>query len=89
MSGRAVPAGEAARQLGISLTRSAGGIALVGSRRPATRRTATGRRGRDHSDPWRRERRLSARNRFRGIVREVRVDGLLAQVELDATGPPR
>lgn len=31
---------------------------------------------------------LSARNRFRGIVREVRVEGLLAQVELEA-GPFR
>ncbi len=32
---------------------------------------------------------LSARNRFRGIVREVKVDGLLAQVELDVTEPAR
>ncbi len=32
---------------------------------------------------------LSARNRFRGIVREVRVDGLLAQVEIDVTEPAR
>jgi molybdopterin-binding protein len=31
---------------------------------------------------------LSARNRFRGIVREVKVEGLLAQVELEA-GPYR
>ena len=31
---------------------------------------------------------LSARNRFRGVVREVKVDGLLAQVELEA-GPFR
>lgn len=31
---------------------------------------------------------LSARNRFRGVVREVKVEGLLAQVELDA-GPFR
>ena len=31
---------------------------------------------------------LSARNRFRGVVREVRVEGLLAQVELEA-GPFR
>jgi molybdopterin-binding protein len=31
---------------------------------------------------------LSARNRFRGLVREIKVDGLLAQVELDA-GPFR
>jgi molybdopterin-binding protein len=31
---------------------------------------------------------LSARNRFRGTVREVKVEGLLAQVELEA-GPFR
>ena len=31
---------------------------------------------------------LSARNRLRGVVRDVRVDGLLAQVELEA-GPFR
>ena len=34
------------------------------------------------------ERGLSARNRLRGTVREVKVEGLLAQVELDA-GPYR
>ncbi|MBD0329590.1 MAG: helix-turn-helix transcriptional regulator [Thermoleophilia bacterium] len=33
-------------------------------------------------------RELSARNRFAGVVRDVRVDGLLAQVELEA-GPFR
>ena len=32
---------------------------------------------------------LSARNRFRGIVREVKVEGLLAQVELETNGPSR
>ena len=32
---------------------------------------------------------LSARNRFRGIVREVTVEGLLAQVEIDVTEPVR
>lgn len=32
---------------------------------------------------------LSARNRFRGVVREVKVDGLLAQVEIDVTEPTR
>jgi molybdopterin-binding protein len=31
---------------------------------------------------------LSARNRFRGVVRDVKVEGLLAQVELEA-GPFR
>ena len=32
---------------------------------------------------------LSARNRFRGIVRAVKIDGLLAQVELETTAPAR
>lgn len=32
---------------------------------------------------------FSARNRFGGIVREVKVDGLLAQVEIDVTDPVR
>jgi molybdopterin-binding protein len=32
---------------------------------------------------------LSARNRFRGIVRSVEVDGLLAKVEIDVTEPSR
>ena len=33
--------------------------------------------------------RMSARNHFRGIVRDVKVEGLLAQVELDVTEPAR
>jgi molybdopterin-binding protein len=32
---------------------------------------------------------ISARNHFRGIVREVKVDGLLAQIEIDVTEPAR
>jgi molybdopterin-binding protein len=32
---------------------------------------------------------LSARNRFRGIVTELKVEGLLAQVEIDVTLPAR
>jgi molybdopterin-binding protein len=32
---------------------------------------------------------LSARNRFRGTVRSVEVDGFLARVELDVTAPAR
>lgn len=32
---------------------------------------------------------ISARNHFRGVVRSVEVDGLLAQVEIDVTGPAR
>lgn len=32
---------------------------------------------------------FSARNRFRGVVRAVEVDGLLARVEIDVTEPAR
>ena len=32
---------------------------------------------------------LSARNRFKGVVRAVKVDGLLAQIELETTAPAR
>ena len=32
---------------------------------------------------------LSARNRFRGVVRSVEVDGFLARVEIDVTEPAR
>jgi molybdopterin-binding protein len=33
------------------------------------------------------KRHMSARNRFSGIVREVKVDGLIAQVEMVVTEP--
>ncbi len=33
--------------------------------------------------------RLTARNRFKGVITEVKVDGLLAQVELVVTDPVR
>ena len=32
---------------------------------------------------------LTARNRFRGVVRSVELDGLLARVEIDVTEPSR
>jgi molybdopterin-binding protein len=35
------------------------------------------------------EEHLSARNRFRGVIRSVEVDGLLARVEIDVTEPAR
>ncbi len=40
-------------------------------------------RGDDHAEQ------LSARNRFRGVVTDVQVDGLIAQVELLVTEPVR
>lgn len=89
MPRQAVPAAEAARRLGISLDTlrrwdRAGKI--------RTRRDAANRRvvpaseldrlsGRADAD-------VSARNRFPGVVRSVQVEGLLAQVELEA-GPFR
>ena len=84
------PAGEAARQLGISLDTlrrwdRQGRIRT--ERDHANRRVVPAEeierlRGGEHQGD------LSARNRFRGVVREVRVEGLLAQVELEA-GPFR
>ena len=90
MPRKAVPASEAARRLGISLDTlrrwdRAGRIRTV--RDPGNRRLVPeseierirGKRGDG----------LSARNRFVGVVRDVRIEGLLAQVELDVVGPTR
>ncbi len=87
---RPYPAGEAARLLGISLDTlrrwdREGRIRV--ERDSANRRLVPAAeverlRGRPEEEG------LSARNRFRGVVREVRVEGLLAQVELEA-GPFR
>jgi molybdopterin-binding protein len=83
-------AGEAARLLGISLDTlrrwdRAGRIRTTRDR--ANRRRVPAREiERLRTRPDGHE--LSARNRFPGVVREVRVEGLLAQVELEA-GPFR
>jgi molybdopterin-binding protein len=89
---RSYTASEAARALGISLDTlrrwdRQGRIRVERDR--ANRRTVPaeeiarlrGGEGDTHA--------LSARNRFRGIVREVKIEGLLAQVELDVTEPAR
>ena len=70
-------------------TRSAGAIAPGGFRRsaigkPAARSRLGGERLQDRSTEE-----LSARNRFRGVVRAVEVEGFLARVELDLTAPAR
>ena len=90
MNDRALSASEAARALGISLDTlrrwdRQGRIHV--ERDSANRRLVPAAeierlRGREHHG-------LSARNRFRGVVREVKVEGLLAQVELDVTEPAR
>lgn len=84
-------ASEAARALGISLdtlrrwdrqgriktTRDAGNRRQVSAREIERLRGAAGTAG------------LSARNRFQGVIREVRVEGLIAQVEIQVTEPTR
>jgi molybdopterin-binding protein len=90
MDDRSLSAGEAARALGISIDTlrrwdRQGRIRV--ERDSANRRLVPASEierllGRERHG-------LSARNRFRGIVREVKVDGLLAQVELDVTEPMR
>jgi len=83
---RTYTASEAARALGISLDTlrrwdRQGRIRVA--RDSANRRVVSGReiqrlRGDD-------SRNLSARNRLEGVVREVKIEGLLAEVELDVT----
>lgn len=83
-------AGEAARALGISLDTlrrwdRAGRIRT--ERDPGNRRVVPAEeieRLRGKADDE-----LSARNRFRGVVRDVEVDGFLARVEIDVTAPAR
>ena len=84
-------ASEAARLLGISLDTlrrwdREGRIAT--SRDPANRRVVAAREIERLRGPGQAARPLSARNRLRGVVVDVKVDGLLAQVELEA-GPFR
>lgn len=87
---RTYTASEAARALGISLDTlrrwDRAGRIRVG-RDGANRRVVSAAeierlRGRDADE-------LSARNHLRGVVRSVEVEGLLAQVEIDVTGPAR
>ena len=83
---RTYTAGEAARTLGISLDTlrrwdRQGRIRV--QRDSANRRVVSAReiervRGDDRKT-------LSARNRLEGVVREVKIEGLLAEVELDVT----
>lgn len=89
MPRQTLTATEASRALGISLDTlrrwdRAGKIRV--ERDAANRRVVPvseverlkGGQGSDH---------LSARNRFRGVVRSVEVEGLLARVEIDVTEP--
>ena len=83
-------ASEAARALGISLDtlRRWDRAGRIRTRRDSANRRLVPAgevarlRGGEQAD-------VSARNRFHGVVRDVKVDGLLAQVELDVTEPTR
>ena len=82
--------GEAARLLGVSVdtVRRWDRAGRIRTRRdPANRRLVPAAEI-DRLRASETERGLSARNRLRGTVREVKVEGLLTQVELDA-GPYR
>jgi molybdopterin-binding protein len=89
-STREYAAGEAARLLGISLDTLRRWDAQG---RIRTRRDAANKRVVPAAEIDRllaaRSSDLSARNRFRGVVKEVHTDGLLAQVELLVTEPTR
>ena len=84
-------AAEAARALGISLDTlrrwdRAGKIRVerdAANRRVVPASEVARLRGGEGSEE------LSARNHFRGVVRSVEVDGLLARVEIDVTEPAR
>jgi len=84
-------AAEAARALGISLDTlrrwdRAGKIRVerdAANRRVVSAPEVERLRGGEGSDQF------SARNRFRGVVRSVAIEGLLAQIEIDVTEPAR
>jgi molybdopterin-binding protein len=85
-----VPAGEAARRLGISLDtlRRWDRSGRIRTERDSANRRVVPLAELERLTGGAAEPSLSARNRFRGVVRDVKVDGLLAQVELEA-GPFR
>lgn len=91
MPRRNLTAAEAARVLGISLDTlrrwdRAGKIRVerdAANRRVVPVSEVERLRGGEGSEQF------SARNRFRGVVRSVTVEGLLAQIEIDVTEPAR
>jgi molybdopterin-binding protein len=90
MPRQTLTAAEAARRLGISLDTlrrwdRAGKIRVsrdAGNRRVVDPAEVERLRGATSDD-------LSARNRLRGVVRSVELEGLLARVEIDVTEPAR
>lgn len=91
MPRRNFTAAEAARALGISVDTlrrwdRAGKIEVT--RDSANRRVVSAREVERLRAPAAKET-FSARNRFRGVIREIEVDGFLARIELDVTEPAR
>jgi molybdopterin-binding protein len=86
-----VPAADAARQLGISLDtlRRWDRQGRIRTQRDSRNRRLVPVSELDRLRGGPEQHDLSARNRFRGRIRSVRVEGLLAQVELDVTEPSR
>ena len=91
MPRQTLPASEAARTLGISLDtlRRWDRDGLIKTERDAANRRRVPKAEVDRLRVHDEHHELSARNRFRGVVREVKVDGLLAQVELETTESTR
>ena len=91
MPKQTLSASEAARSLGISLDTlrrwDRGG--RIKTERDAANRRRVPKTEVDRLLGHEEQHELSARNRFRGIVRDVKMDGLLAQVELETTQPAR
>src|SRR6188472_3276865 len=85
-----LPATEAARRLGISLDTlrrwdRAGKIAVTRDSANRRRVPASEVERLSAAQPQQ----LSARNRFAGVISSVEVEGLLAQVEIEVSGPVR
>jgi molybdopterin-binding protein len=91
MPKQTLSASEAARTLGISLDtlRRWDRSGLIRTERDAANRRRVPKTEVDRLLGHEEHHELSARNRFRGVVREVKVDGLLAQVELETTESAR
>ena len=91
MPRQSLPAADAARQLGISLDtlRRWDRQGRIRTERDSRNRRLVPASEIDRLRGGPEQHDLSARNRFRGRIRDVRVEGLLAQVELDVTEPTR
>ncbi len=86
-----VPASQAARALGISLDtlRRWDRVGKIRVERDASNRRVVPVAEIDRLRGGHGDETISARNHFRGVVRSVEVDGLLARVEIDVTEPSR